>query len=171
MNWRCRNLQETTKCTFCVHILTLPSICYPLRGHFQALEKSTVILVSLWTVAAGTWNNFIQNLHLMRTLQTFGKSGKTGENYKQVRMSLVIPNTDYFDCSFIDHSYITWYVIKYGVSFDDKSNKDAILYTLAIYIAVIKMTLHFIHRNWPLHSSYPTRHISVRRNSRFYWHL
>jgi hypothetical protein len=38
MNWRCRNLQETTKCTF-VHVLTLPSIYHPLRGHFQALEK------------------------------------------------------------------------------------------------------------------------------------
>ena len=62
---------------------------------------------------------------------------KTGENYNQVRMGLVIPNTDYFDCNFIDHSYITWYVIKYGVSFNDKSDKDALLYTLAIYITYL----------------------------------
>jgi hypothetical protein len=92
--------------SFCVHILILPSICYSLTGHFQALEKSIAILVSLWTVAAWIWNNFIQTLYLMRTLQTFGKSWKTGEIYKQVTKSLEIPNTDYLDYSFIYHSYI-----------------------------------------------------------------
>ena len=99
---------------FCVHILTLPSICCPLRGHYQALEKSTVILVSLWTEAARTRNNFIQNLHLMRTLQTFGKSGKTGENYKQVRMSLLITKYWLFWLQFYWSQFFFFFFFRQG---------------------------------------------------------
>ena len=63
-----------------------------LWGILLSPWRSTAILIwallSLWRVAAWDLHDCIQSLRCMQTLETFGKSWKTQENYRKVKRSL-----------------------------------------------------------------------------------